>query len=79
VEIPAMRCVQCNGIIPDDEETWVQGQAWCPDCWQRSLRRTWGWLWILLGSIVALGLLALLGVFLFFCFFSVFVAGRAGH
>ena len=72
-----MRCAQCNRKIPTDEETWVQGRALCDACWKRSLRKTWGWTWVVLGVVFGVFLLLFFGVPIFmFCVAGGILGGR---
>jgi hypothetical protein len=74
-----MKCAKCKCQIETDEETWVQGQALCQECWRKSLRKTWGWMWVLLGAVIAIIVLVFAAPILFFCITGILLAGRAGR
>ncbi len=74
-----MKCASCGRKIPTDEETWVQGEALCQPCWKQSLKKTWGWTWIILGIVVGVFLLLFVAPFIFMCIFTVAAGAAIGH
>jgi hypothetical protein len=74
-----MRCAKCRCKIETDDETWVQGEALCQECWKRSLRKSWARMGVLIGAVVAIVLLVFTAPILFFCISGVLLAGRAGR
>jgi hypothetical protein len=68
-----MKCAKCDCRIETDEETWVRGEALCPACWKRRLRKTWTLALVVAGAVVAIVFGAPI---LFFCIIGAQLAGH---